>query len=314
MGRVSQQENINRPSIDYPKNGAVMVRGQMIIAVASGKGGTGKTMIAVSLALSIKDSHRVMLLDCDVEEPNDHLFLKPEIEGSEPVRIYVPEVTEDKCNYCGKCVQVCAYHAIAVLGNHVLTFPQLCHGCGACSYLCPEKAITEVPRETGVVQWGHADGVSCVYGTLNVGEAMAPPVIRKVKERANGDGVVIVDVPPGTSCPVVEAVRGSDFCLLVTEPTPFGLNDLVLAVETAREINIPCGVVLNRAGIGDAKVEEYCRKENIPVLLTIPLDMEIARLYSRGTALVEGLPHWKDSFCKLFNSIREIVDERGSGT
>jgi MinD superfamily P-loop ATPase len=282
----------------------------MVISVASGKGGTGKTLVATSLALSLKDSHKVMLLDCDVEEPNAHVFLKPAIASSEAVLIPVPKVDEEKCTHCGKCAEVCAYNAIAVLGEHVLTFPQLCHGCGACSYLCPEKAISEEPRETGVVEWGQADGLEFVHGKLTVGEAMAPPVIRRVKQQANNEGTVIIDVPPGTSCPVVEAIKDSDFCLLVTEPTPFGLNDLILAVETMRELNISCGVVLNRAGVGDAKVEEYCRKENIPVLLTIPLDTEIARLYSKGVPLVEGMPEWKDSFCKLFDSIKEIVDER----
>jgi MinD superfamily P-loop ATPase len=282
----------------------------MIISVASGKGGTGKTLVATSLALSLKDSHKVMLADCDVEEPNAHVFLKPAIAGSEAVLIPVPRVDEERCTRCGKCAEVCAYNAIAVLSEHVLTFAQLCHGCGACSYLCPEKAISEEPRQTGVVEWGHSDGVEFVHGILTVGEAMAPPVIRRVKELANGDGVVIIDVPPGTSCPVVEAIKGSDFCLLVTEPTPFGLNDLILAVETIRELNIPCGVVLNRAGVGDSKVEEYCEKENIPILLTIPLDMEIARLYSRGIALVNGMPQWKSSFHKLFDKITEIVGER----
>ncbi|MDD5039126.1 MAG: ATP-binding protein [Dehalococcoidales bacterium] len=282
----------------------------MIISIASGKGGTGKTLVATSLALSLKDNNKVMLLDCDVEEPNDHILLKPVITGSEPVTMQVPVVAEDKCTYCGKCAQVCAFHAIAVLGDHVLTFPQLCHGCGACSYLCPEKAISEEPRQTGVVEWGHSDGVSFAHGILTVGEAMAPPVIRKVKEHGNGNGIVIRDVSPGTSCPVVEAIKGSDFCLLVTEPTPFGLNDLALAVETVRKLEIPCGVVLNRAGVGDAGVERYCRKENIPILLTIPLDTEIARLYSRGVTLVAGMPQWKSSFCQLFNSIKEVVDER----
>jgi MinD superfamily P-loop ATPase len=282
----------------------------MIVSVASGKGGTGKTLVATSLALSLKDNQRVMLLDCDVEEPNDYLLLKPVITGSEPVHIMVPRVDENKCTYCGKCAEVCAYKAIAVLANHVLTFPQLCHGCGACSYLCPEKAISEEPRETGIVEWGHSDGISFVQGTLTVGEAMAPPVIRKVKEHINQDDVIIIDVPPGTSCPVVEAIEGSDFCLLVTEPTPFGLNDLSLAVATVRELKIPCGVVLNRAGVDDAGVEEYCRRENIPVLLSIPLDTEIARLYSRGISLVEGMPAWKGSFRELFDRIKEMVDER----
>jgi MinD superfamily P-loop ATPase len=282
----------------------------MIISVASGKGGTGKTLVATSLALALKDSHEVVLLDCDVEEPNDHILLKPVMTGSEPVNMQVPVVSEDKCTYCGRCAQVCAYHAIAVLGDHVLTFLHLCHGCGACSYLCPEKAITEEPRQTGVVEWGHSDGLGFVHGILTVGEAMAPPVIRKVKEHANGNGIVIRDVSPGTSCPVVEAIKGSDFCLLVTEPTPFGLNDLALAVEMVRELGIPCGVVLNRAGVGDAGVEEYCRKEDLPILFTIPLDKEIARFYSRGIALIDGMPQWKNSFRQLFNRIKEIANER----
>ena len=281
----------------------------MIISIASGKGGAGKTLVATSLALALKDSHKVRLLDCDVEEPNGHVFLKPNISGSEPVFIPVPKIDEAKCTRCGQCAEVCAYNAIAVLGEHVLTFPQLCHGCGACSYLCPEKAISEEKREMGVVEWGGADGVDFVQGKLTVGEAMAPPVIRMVK-RHSGDGITIIDSPPGTSCPVVESIEGSDFCLLVTEPTPFGLNDLVLAVETVRQLGIACGVVLNRAGVGDNKVEEYCHRENIPILLTIPLDTEIARLYSRGITLVEGVPEWKDKFVGLFEGIKEIVDAR----
>jgi len=281
----------------------------MIISIASGKGGTGKTLVATSLALSLSCDYKVQLIDCDVEEPNDHVFLKPEITGSKSVSILVPKVDEEKCTYCGRCAQVCAYNAIAVLDNRVLTFPQLCHGCGACSYLCPEKAITEESRETGVVEWGHSNGVGFAHGKLTVGEAMSPPVIREVKERANSGDVVIIDVAPGTSCPVVEAIKGSDYCILVTEPTPFGLSDLALAVETVRELDIPCGVVLNRAGVGDNKVEEYCREKNIPILLTIPLDTEIARLYSRGIALVDGIPQWKSSFIQIFDEIMEIVDE-----
>ncbi len=282
----------------------------MIIAVASGKGGTGKTLIATSLAVSLSDVHRVQLLDCDVEEPNDHVFLRPEITGSEAVSILVPSVDEGKCTHCGRCAEVCAYNAIAVLGNHVLTFPQLCHGCGACSYLCPEKAITEESHEIGVIEWGSSGAVGFAHGRLTVGEAMTPPVIRTVKEHANSDDIAIVDVPPGTSCPVVEAIKGSDFCLLVTEPTPFGLNDLALAVETVQELGVPCGVVLNRAGIGDSGVVDYCSDNNIPVLLTIPLDLEIARLYSRGIALVAGMPHWRNSFLELFARVKEIVDAR----
>jgi len=282
----------------------------MIVSVASGKGGTGKTLVATSLALSLKDRGRVQLLDCDVEEPNAHVLLKPLITHSEAVSIPTPKVDEQKCSYCGKCAEVCAYNGIAILSKHVLVFPQLCHGCGACSYLCPEKAISEEVREIGVVESGDADGVEFAHGKLNVGEAMPTPVIRRVKEMVNQDGTVIIDVPPGTSCPVVASIKDSDFCLLVTEPTPFGLSDLILAVETVRELKIPCGIVLNRAGVGDNKVEEYCCKENIPVLLTIPLDTEIARLYSRGVTLAEGMPRWRESFISLFERIRERASER----
>jgi len=286
----------------------------MIISVASGKGGTGKTLVATSLALSLKDRDRVRLLDCDVEEPNARLFLKPAITGSEAVSIPVPGVDRAKCTGCGKCAEVCAYSAVAVLGERVLVFSELCHGCGACGYLCPEGAISEDGREIGVVEWGASDGMQFAHGRLAVGEPMALPVIRRVKQEAGGGGTVIIDVPPGTSCPVVEAVKGSDFCILVTEPTPFGLNDLVLAVETVRELNIPCGVVLNRAGVGDSRVEAYCHKENIPVLLTIPLDTEIARLYSRGITLVRGRPRWREGFLRLFDRIREMVNGRVGGS
>lgn len=284
----------------------------MIVSVASGKGGTGKTLVATSLALSLKDRERVQLVDCDVEEPNDHIFLKPVITRSETVSIMVPRVNEDKCTYCGKCAEVCAYHAIAVFPKNVLVFPHLCHGCGACSYLCPEKAISEEPREIGVVETGHSNGIAFLQGRLNVGEPMSTPVIRKVKEKANLDSIVIIDVSPGTSCPVVESIKDSDFCLLVTEPTPFGLNDLILAVETAKELEVPFGVVINRVGVGDGKVEEYCFREGIPVLLTIPLDTEIARLNSRGITLVEGMPQWQEPFLALFGHIQEIIYERSS--
>ena len=282
----------------------------MIISVASGKGGTGKTTVATNLAFSLGSD--VQILDCDVEEPNDHIFMKPNITRSEAVFIPVPKVDEGKCTHCGKCAEVCAYHAIAVLGEYVLTFPELCHGCGACSYLCPEKAISEVPHEIGVIETGQADGVDFGHGKLAIGQAMAPPVIRKVKSLVDKDSVVIIDASPGTSCPVVEAIKDSNFCLLVTEPTPFGLNDLVLAVETVRQLRIPCSIVLNRAGVGDGKTEEYCRKENISILLTIPLDMNIAGLYSKGVPLVEGMPDYKNSFIELYEKIGETANERSS--
>jgi MinD superfamily P-loop ATPase len=282
----------------------------MIISIASGKGGTGKTLVATSLALSLKDNVKVQLIDCDVEEPNAHIFLRPDITGSEDVRIPVPVVDEEKCTRCGKCAEVCVFHAIAVFGEHILTFPELCHGCGACSYLCPEKAITEEGRASGIVEWGTAGSIGFVHGRLNIGETMAPPVIRQVKKKMNAEGLVIIDAPPGTSCPVVTSLGGSDYTVLVTEPTPFGLNDLVLAVETVREMDIPCGVVLNRAGDYDNIVLDYCRTENIPVLLTIPLDTEIARHYSRGIPLVDAMPGWKDSFTGMYHEITETVNER----
>jgi MinD superfamily P-loop ATPase len=284
----------------------------MIITIASGKGGTGKTLIATSLAFSLQNSHRVQLLDCDVEEPNDHLFLNPEITYQEMVTIPVPEVDTEKCNNCGECASICAYKAIAVWGKRVMTFTQLCHGCGACSYICPQKAIKEEPREVGIIESGNSELINFVQGKLNVGEAMAPPVIRKVKSYIDKAGVTIIDSPPGTSCPVVTAVKGSDFCLLVTEPTPFGLNDLVLAVDMVKELKIPCGVVINRCAENNGKVEQYCRKESIPVFLTIPLDTEIARFYSRGITLVKGLPWWKEKFIEVFDKIQERVNERNS--
>jgi len=277
----------------------------VIISVASGKGGTGKTLVATNLALSLAREDRVQLLDCDVEEPDAHIFLKPIFNQSKPVFIPIPQVDEEKCTYCGQCAEVCAYNAIAVIKNKVLVFPELCHGCGACSYLCPEDAITEVGREIGVVEIGNSKGIEFIHGKLSIGEAMAPPIIREVRDHIVQGRTTIIDVAPGTSCPVVEAVKGSDFCLLVTEPTPFGLNDLTLAVEMIRELGVPCGVVLNRTGVGDKKVEDYCLKENIPILLQIPLDIEIARLYSRGIPLVEGITKYRETFLKLFHDIEQ---------
>jgi len=278
----------------------------MIISVASGKGGTGKTLVATSLALSLIDKYKIQLLDCDVEEPNANILLHLAMNQSQPVYIPVPKVDVTKCTYCGKCAEVCAYNAIAVLKEKVLVFPELCHGCGACSYLCPESAITEEGREVGIVERGNSGNLELIQGMLAIGEAMAPPVIREVKKYIDPVNIVIIDVPPGTSCPVVEAVEGSDFCLLVTEPTPFGLNDLSLAVEVVRKLGIPCGVVINRVGIGDEEVEQYCHQEGIPVLLRIPLDRKVAMLYSKGIPLVGGMPQWREDFLKLFQDIKSI--------
>lgn len=277
----------------------------MIISVASGKGGTGKTLVATNLALSLKDEQRVQLLDCDVEEPNSHIFLKPSFTKSETANIPIPKVDEGKCTYCSRCSQACVFHAIATFkeAQKVLVFPELCHGCGACTYLCPEKAIKEENRPIGEVQIGTARSIDFIHGKLNIGEAMAPPLIRQVKQHRDTSAITIIDVPPGTSCPVVEAVSGSDHCLLVTEPTPFGLNDLILAVEMVKKLDIPCSVVINRAGMGEELTKEYCDKEGIPILLTIPLDRHIAKLYSRGIPLVDDAYEWKDKFLDLFHHI-----------
>lgn len=283
----------------------------MIISVASGKGGTGKTTIATSLALSIGGN--VQFLDCDVEEPNAHIFLTPAIKEVKKSFIPVPEVDEEKCSLCGRCQEVCAYNAIAVMpgfcdrrGN-VLIFSNLCHGCGACTYFCPEKAIKETGKEIGVVEIGNAGPVQFVHGRLNIGEAMAPPIIRQIKKYINPTRTVIIDAPPGTSCPVVESVKGSDFCILVTEPTPFGLNDLILAVKVLRKLNIPFGVAVNRSDLGDNKTDEYCQNENIPILMRIPFRKKIAAAYSKGQPIVEAFPKYKKDFKQLHERIHSIL-------
>jgi MinD superfamily P-loop ATPase len=298
----------------------------MRIAVASGKGGTGKTTVATSLALSLDAEAKQALpesvslpplyLDCDVEAPNAHLFLNPIFEERKEVGILIPQVDEARCTHCSKCAEACQYHAIADLGKKVLVFPQLCHGCGSCTWVCPESAISESLDVMGVLERGSTpSGIDFARGVLDIGEPMAVPVIRQLKQWATPrpGQVVIVDASPGTSCPVVEAVRGADFLLLVTEPTPFGLHDLKLAVEVARELQIPAGVVLNRCEDDSpddryrAIVEAYCREQVLPVLMRVPLEREIAEGIAQGKTLVEIHPDTIPSFRRLFFQIVSAV-------
>ncbi|MBI4963087.1 MAG: ATP-binding protein [Desulfomonile tiedjei] len=277
----------------------------MIISVASGKGGTGKTTIATSLAAVL--GSRAQLIDCDVEEPNCHILMKPVLKTREVVSLPVPVVDMDRCTRCGKCGEVCRFSAIIVIGDQVLTFPELCHGCGGCWLLCREKAIREGSRELGVVETGFAGPVEFVQGVLRVGEAMSPPLIRAVKAKVDPDKIAILDAPPGASCPVINTVSGSDFIIMVTEPTPFGLNDLSIAVDAVTQLGIPLGVVLNRADIGDNGVQVFCRQKDIPILAEIPNDRNVAEGYARGDLLVTSAPNYIGLFLQMIQRVQNLV-------
>jgi MinD superfamily P-loop ATPase len=272
------------------------------IAVASGKGGTGKTSVTVNMALSIG---KVQILDCDVEEPNVHILLRPTIRKTLPVELLVPKIIEERCNYCGECAKFCQFNALFVAGETAMVFPELCHSCGGCSIICPNDAIVEEPRQIGRIVKGSADDIDLVYGEINVGEALAVPIITAVKDHIDDKCTVILDSAPGSACPLVETVHGVDFCLLVTEPTPFGLHDLQVAVEVIQMIDLPMGVVINFAGIGDRDVYDYCENLGIPIMMEIPFDRRIAELYSKGTPFVEAMPEWKQRFTDLLGLIQE---------
>lgn len=277
----------------------------MRISIASGKGGTGKTTVATNLALSIGSN--VQLLDCDVEEPNAHLFIHPVFEETDTVFTPVPDVNEKKCTYCGECAEICQFKAIAVLDKAVLVFNELCHSCGGCMQVCPEGAITEKGRELGVIQKGHRNSIEFIHGKLRLGEAMSPPLIEKVREHEKPDKVTIIDAPPGTSCPVIASMQSTEFVLLVTEPTPFGLYDLKLAVGVVDILGIPCGLVINRSDLGNDQVKEYAHKMNLPILMEIPFDRQIAEAYSRGDMIVDLIPEWKTKFLELHEKIKKLI-------
>jgi len=281
------------------------------ISIAAGKGGTGKTLIATSFALALNDRHpgRIQILDCDVEEPNAHLLLRPTVEKSETVSILVPCVDRQKCDRCGLCAEACQYSAIAVIRDAILTFSDLCSGCGACVYVCPRCAIDEETRNVGVVSSGHTgDGVEFHNGTVNIGVQRSGPVTKAVKRLIDPDMISIVDAPPGTACPMQETIEASDFCILVTEPTPFGLSDLKAAVDTCNALAVPCGIVVNRDGPTDPGIAEYCNDQQIPLLLRMPQLREVAEAYSRGVTLTAAFPEWREAFLDTYDTITQLIN------
>ena len=279
----------------------------MIISIASGKGGTGKTTVATNLAVSL--DMKVQLLDCDVEEPNAHLFLNPSFKDKQPVNAPVPRINPDKCTFCGKCQNICRFNAIAVLKNDVMIFDNLCHSCGGCTAVCPEDAIVETDRSLGEVEQGTAGSIEFIHGRLEIGQVMVPPIIKQVRTHTDPDIITIIDAPPGTSCPVIAAMNQTDFVVLVTEPTPFGLHDLELAVQTVREMTLPHGIVINRAGLGNDDVKAFAEREGIPVLMEIPFDRKLAQIYSKGRIMANEIPELKKDFQALFQKITDQVEK-----
>lgn len=284
----------------------------MIITVASGKGGTGKTTVSVNLArLAVLRGYDVHLCDCDVEEPNAHLFLNPSFSDSQTVELPLPVVDQDRCKHCGKCADICQFNAIAALPMQTIVFSDLCHSCSGCWLVCPEQAIDQGTREIGVVETAQTMGMTFTHGLLNVGQTQVPPLVEAVKKMPRANSLVIRDAPPGATCPTVAALEGSDFVLLVTEPTAFGLHDLKVAVTLVREMNLPFAVVINRQGSGDDRVEKYCASEGLHLLPSIPFRRDVAEIVSTGHLIVEEIPEIGELFRELLEAVlssaREVV-------
>jgi MinD superfamily P-loop ATPase len=281
----------------------------MKIAIASGKGGTGKTLVSVALALSAPKP--VRLIDCDVEEPNAALFIKPQFNNEQDITILVPEVNMDKCDNCGKCNQICQFNAIITISEKTMVFENLCHSCGGCYLVCPQAAISEIPKTIGKIKLGSGNGIDFVQGELNVGESVAIPAIKAAKRFGKEDKINILDSPPGTACPMIETVKDADYVLLVTDPTPFGVNDFKLAAEAVTNLDLPFGVLINRADLGDTSLDKYCETNRIPIHLKIDNDRLIAEAYAIGDTLFDVKPGYEISFRKLWKDIQlHLTDKK----
>ena len=279
----------------------------MKIAIASGKGGTGKTTLATNLAFVASQAGRnVIYADCDVEEPNGHLFLKPVLTGKQTIHKRIPEVDRQRCDGCGECARFCQFHAIMCLSAQAVVYSELCHACGGCKHVCPRNAIGETLQEIGHLEWGRSGNLRFFQGVLRIGEPQSPPIIRAIKASLPPAALVFLDAPPGTSCPVVETVRDVDLLLLVTEPTPFGLHDLKLALEMAKTLKVRCGAIINRALPGRPEARRLCEQNNLPVLAEIPDTLAIAQAYSQGDLAVETVPQLRDTMLQLLSNLTAL--------